>query len=217
MRLTNSEADGMSTKNRVENEVAIISLVGAALTHHNPKVVPSVYGWGSAAAQSSQGWILQELMPGTPADAALDSMDLQGKKAICAQMSNMLSEMQKYRLPSSIKDFGGLTFDPDGRIVSGPVTTVDAGPWPSYEESYKGRLKVALAKADSNPYIRGWQANGVRERLDAFVDRGVPAQFRSLSSKEEKVITHGDFSKFKSAHFSLIFKQRKSVIKLTTA
>lgn len=50
--------------------------------------MPSVYGWGSAAAESSQRWILQELMPGAPADAALDaalySMDLQSKKAILA-------------------------------------------------------------------------------------------------------------------------------------
>ena len=135
-------------------------------------------------------------MPGTPVDVALESMELQGKKLIFTQMSEMLREMQTYRLPSSIKGFGGLTFDPAGRIVSGPMTSVDAGPWPSYEESYKGRLKVALAKADLNPYIRGWHGNGVRERVDAFVDSGIPAQFRYLDFKEEKVITHADFSEF---------------------
>ena len=196
MRLTNPNADGMNTENRVENEVAMINLVGAALGHYNPKVVPSVYGWGSAAAESSQGWILQELMPGTPLDIAIDSMDLQNKKTIFAQMAGMLSEMQRYRLPPSITGFGGLTFDSAGRIVSSVMTSIDAGPWPSYEEQYKGRLKVALARADANPYIRGWQANGVRKRIDAFVDHGVHAQFRNLASKEEKVLTHADFSEF---------------------
>lgn len=196
VRLTNPAADGMNTENRVENEVAMIDLVGAALSHYNPKVVPSVYGWGSAAGESSQGWILQELMPGAPVDVALDNMDLQNKKAIFAQMAGMLSAMQKYRLPSSITGFGGLTFNSAGRIVSGPMTSVDAGPWPSYEEQFKGRLRVALARADANPYIRGWQTNGVRKRIDAFVDHGVSAHFRTLTSKEEKVLAHGDFSEF---------------------
>ena len=196
VRLTNPNADGMNTENRVENEVAMINLVGAALSHYNPKVVPSVYSWGSAAAESSQGWMLQELMLGAPVDVAFDSMDLQNKKAIFAQMVGMLSEMQKYRLLPSITGFGGLTFDSAGRIVSSRMTSVDAGPWPSYEEQYKGRLRVALARADTNPYIRGWQANGVRKRIDAFVDHGVHAQFLNLASKEEKVLTHADFSEF---------------------
>lgn len=151
VRLTNPNADGMNTDNRVENEVTMINLVAAALSHYNPKVVPSVYGWGSAGAESSQGWIVQELMPGAPVDVAFDSMDLQNKKAIFAQMAGMLSEMQKYCLPPSITEFGGLTFDSAGRIVSSLMTSVDAGPWPSYEEQYKGRLRVALARADANP------------------------------------------------------------------
>lgn len=95
-----------------------------------------------------------------------------------------------------ITGFGGLTFDSAGRMVSGPMTSVGAGPWPSYEEQNKGRLLGALARADANPYIRGWHANGVRKRIDAFVDHGVPAHFRTLASKEEKVLTHADFSEF---------------------
>ena len=193
MRLSNPDAVELNTENRVENEVAIMNLMSAALGHYNPKVVPSVYGWGSAAVRFSQGWILQELMPGTPVDKALYDMDLPGKRIILAQMSEILSAMQSYRLPPSIEGFGGLTFDTAGRIVSGRLTSADAGPWSSYQESYKGLLQVALAKADSNPYIRGWQANGVRERVDAFVEPGVPAQFRSLGSKERKVIIHGAF------------------------
>ena len=198
MRLTNSDANGMNKQNRVENEVAIINLVAAALNHFEPKVVPRVYGWGSAAAESSQGWILQELMPGTSVDAALGEMDLRGQKGIFRQMCEMLSAMQKYRLPPSITGFGGVTFDDAGRTVSAVMTSVDAGPWPSYEDSFKGRLKVALAKADASPFIKGWRANGIRERLDAFVEHGLPAQFQSLTSKQEKVVVHADFSKFPS-------------------
>ena len=113
-------------------------------------------------------------------------------------MCEMLRGMQSYRLPPSIEGFGGLTFDSAGCIVSGPMTSVDSGPWSSYEESYKERLNIALAEADLNPYIRGWHANGVRERVDAFVNSGLPAQFRYLDSKDERVIIHADFSESNS-------------------
>ena len=45
-----------------------------------------------------------------------------------------------------------------------------------------------------NPYIQGWHANGVRDRLDAFAEHGVPAQFKLLGSKPDRVIIHADFS-----------------------
>lgn len=194
MRLTNPDAEGMNPKTRVENEVAIISLASAALGGFEPHVEPFVYAWASVATEFSQDWILQELMPGTPLDETFDDMDLQEQKKILAQMAKLLKALQDYQLPESIEGFGGMTFDQVGRIVSTAMTSVGAGPWPSYEASFQGRLEVALQKADANPYIRGWRANGVRERLDAFLERGVPAQFKSLSSKQDKVIVHADFS-----------------------
>lgn len=84
MRLTNPNAKGMNPQTRVENEVAIISFAAAALSGFEPHVVPSVYGWGSAALSSSQGWILQELMPGAPLDETFGSMLFDDKKAILA-------------------------------------------------------------------------------------------------------------------------------------
>ncbi|KAF2787366.1 hypothetical protein K505DRAFT_343006 [Melanomma pulvis-pyrius CBS 109.77] len=181
-RLTNPDAEGMNPETRVENEVAIITLASAALKSFTPHVVPSVYAWGSAATKSSQGYILQELMMGTP------------KRQIFAQMAKMLKSLQDFQLPESIVEFGGVTFDETGSIVSTAMTSVGAGPWPSYESSFRGRLEVALKKADENPYIKGWHGNGVRERLNAFVDRGMPAQFQTLRSKEEKTIVHADFT-----------------------
>lgn len=194
LRLTNPDAEGMNKRNRVENEVAIINLVSAALSHFDPEIVPSVYGWGSAAAESSQGWILQKLMPGVPVDAAFPDMDLKGKRVIFAQIVQILSALQKYQLPESITSFGGVTFDAEGHTVSAAMTSVDAGPWPSYEESFKGRIQVALVEADANIFIQGWRANGVRERIDAFVESGLAPQFQSLSFKYQKGIVHADFS-----------------------
>jgi len=184
----------MSMANRVENEVAIISLASAALSGLHPAVVPRVYGWGSAAGNSEQGWILQELMPGSPLDAAFDAMALEQKRKIFAQMAEVLTRLQTFQLPESITDFGGVTFDNAGQIVSAEMPTVGAGPWDSYEASFKGRLEVALRKADANPYIKGWHANGLRKRIDRFVAQGLPAQFEDLGSKEDRVVVHADFS-----------------------
>ncbi|KAF1993926.1 hypothetical protein P154DRAFT_47525 [Amniculicola lignicola CBS 123094] len=164
------------------------------LSGFKPHVVPSVYGWGSAASPSLQGWILQELMPGAPVDETFDSMPLEEKKAILAQMATFLKALQGCQLPDSIKEYGGVTFNDAGRIVSAAMTSVGSGPWPSYENYFRARLERALEGADCNPYINGWHANGVRKRLEAFIESGVPAQFKSLESKHDKTIVHADFT-----------------------
>lgn len=93
----------MNQKTRVKNEVAMISLAASALSGFEPHVVPCVNGWGSAATSSSQGWILQELMPGTPLDESFESMHLGQKKNILAQMAKLLKASQDFALPESTK------------------------------------------------------------------------------------------------------------------
>lgn len=87
-----------------------------------------------------------------------------------------------------------MTFDTNGHIVGTAMTRVGAGPWLTYEASFKSRLEVAIRKADANPYIKEWRANDVRERLDSFIERGLPAQFEDLDSQQDRVIIHADFS-----------------------
>ncbi|KAI0107221.1 kinase-like domain-containing protein [Nemania sp. FL0031] len=194
VRLTNPDAEGMNPETRVENEVAMINLAAAALRSFQPSVVPSVYAWGSAATKSAQGWIIQQLMPGESVDESFPSMDIQEKKLILSQMAKLLKALQDYQLPESITGFGGVTFDENGRIVSAAMPSVGAGPWLSYESSFKGRLEVELQEADANKYVQGWRANGIRDRLDAFVQRGVPSQFESLKTAHDKAIIHADFT-----------------------
>lgn len=196
VRLGNRDIEGVHQATRIENGVAITNLVLAALSHaFQPSIVPRIYGWGSAAAEAAQGWILQEFMPGIGVDQPFSQQDLEQKKALLAQMAKIVKALQAYSLPSTITGYGGLTFNEGGEIVSAAMPTVGAGPWPSYQASFQYRLDLALKKADSNPYIKGWRANGLRERIDAFVQRGVPAQFESLSDKDDKVVVHCDFSK----------------------
>jgi hypothetical protein len=196
LRLTNPNAEGMNRKTRVENEVAIISLASAALKDFQPHIVPSVYGWGSAAEESSQGWILQELIPGSPVDETFDAMPFEEKKNILAQMARFLKALQEFKLPDSINQYGGVKFDDAGKIVSCAMTSVGSGPWPSYEAYFRDRLEKALKKSDDNPYIKGWHSNGVRQRLESFVSNGLPMQFENFESKDDKAIVHADFSEY---------------------
>ncbi|KAI1149491.1 kinase-like domain-containing protein [Nemania diffusa] len=194
LRLSNPDTEGMHQETRVQNEVGILTLASAALCHIKPNVVPRVFGW-SGATPDHLGWILEELMPGAPLAEAFDkTMSLGQKKEILAQMAGLLKALQDYPLPASIKGWGGVTFDNSGAIVSASMPSVGTGPWSSFEDSYRGRLEVALSKADVNPYLQGWRANGVRERVDAFIERGLVMQFSDLESKQNRSIIHADFT-----------------------
>ena len=136
LRLSNPEAEGMHQESRVQNEVATLALASAALHHIKPIVVPRIFGWGGASHEKL-GWILQELMPGVPlAEDFSETMSLDQKKGILAQMAVMLKALQDFPLPESIEGWGGLTFKDSGAIVSAPMTSVGAGPWSSLQDSY---------------------------------------------------------------------------------
>lgn len=121
-------------------------------------------------------------------------MNVKGEAAMLEQIAAISGCLQKFKLPESINGFGGATFDDEGVIVSAGMSNVEGGPWASYEESYIEQFKSSLMQADANPFIQGWRANGVRERLEAFVESGSADSFQSLSSRDERVIVHGDFT-----------------------
>ncbi|KAK4165541.1 kinase-like domain-containing protein [Cladorrhinum sp. PSN259] len=194
MRLSNADAEGMYQETRVQNEVAMLTLASAALRHIKPNIVPRVFGWGGAS-QRRLGWILQDFMPGVPLDDVFKpTAPLEQKTAVLRQMAAILKALQDYPLPKSIQGWGGLTFDSSGVIVSASMPTVGAGPWSSLQDSYRGRLKAALDKADKNPYLKGWRPNGIRDRIEDFIERGLSAQFSDLTSSQDRTIIHADFT-----------------------
>lgn len=195
IRLSNPAA-GLNDQNRVENEVATMSLFRHALSHFPVQLVPAVYDWASAA--NGQGWILQEYMNGRPLDKAFEIMSLEDKKELLMQMAEILYALQHYQLPSTIKEYGGLTFDEAGNIISAPMTLHPCGPFQNYEELYTGILQSQLATVEANPWVKGWRLNGVRERLDNFISKGLGPVIRNVSS-HQKILVHGDFSMYHSS------------------
>ncbi|KAI9673234.1 MAG: hypothetical protein M1817_003097 [Caeruleum heppii] len=189
IRLSNKAA-GLNDLNRVQNEVAIMSLMRDALKTLPTQLVPAVYGWASAASQ--QGWILQQYMPGSTLDAEFSKMDLEGKESVLQQMAEILLKLQHYQLPDTIQEFGGLSFDESGDVISGPVTIFQGGPFSTYEDEYREMLRLRLATADKNSLVQGWRSRGIRERLECFLAQGLGRIMQGVDYK--KVLIHGDFT-----------------------
>lgn len=62
---------------------------------------------------------------------AFDTMDVQQKKQIFAQMAKLLKALQDYQQSESITEFGYMTFQDSGCVVSIAMTGVGVRPWPS--------------------------------------------------------------------------------------
>ena len=189
-RLSNAAA-GLNDVNRVENEVATMSLFRDAMSHISTHIVPEVYGWGSAA--NGQGWILQEHMTGK--SLTFKSMRMQDKRKIILQIAEIFEALQRYRLPDTVKEYGGLRFDEHGVIVSAPMTLIDGGPFQSYEALYSEIINSQLILAEQSTILQGWQPNGVRRRLDQFLKEGLH-QIMPQGESNTKVLVHGDLSKY---------------------
>ena len=105
-----------------------------------------------------------------------------------AQMAGLLKPLQDYPLPNSIQGFGVVTYDDNGAIVSGLMTTVGARPWDNFEDSYRGRLEVTLTIADTGLYLQGWRVNSARLRIDAL--SSMACQHCSLTCQPSTIPGH---------------------------
>lgn len=166
---------------------------------HFAHLIPEVYGWGSA--EYGQGWILQEFKAGVPLDEFYQTLPGEDKPAILEQMAEVLVAMQKCKLPESIKLLGGVSFSDDGHLVSGPLTTLSAGPFRTYTELYQAMLQQQVTSSDKSPILQGWQEDGIRARLEKFSLQGL-ARVTDEYVQSPRAIVHSDFSKSIHVRFS---------------
>ncbi|KAK6005930.1 hypothetical protein QM012_007572 [Aureobasidium pullulans] len=139
---------------KVENTVAMMHLTRQALSAFS--IVPKVYAWSSVGEPSGTGWILEEYMPGIN------------------QMARILKAVQDFNLPPKAAGFGGLAFDDAGEVINGPyVVEPYNGPYPDMISMYKGMMQAQLLDADRSPVVKGYRDSGLRDRLNAFAERGL--------------------------------------------
>ncbi|EXF79549.1 phosphotransferase enzyme family protein [Colletotrichum fioriniae PJ7] len=212
MRIANPKAEGVVQDTRVENEVAAIHLAREGLRSYKPEIaglVPALYDWRpyrpsenteavvgvGAEGTSSYGWSLMEFKEGVPLDTVFRDMDGGEKSDMLGQIADVVTGIQKVSLPESVRSHGGLSIDEAGRIVGGAMTTVKGGPWERYSDFWKARLAIRLDDADASPALGGWRPNGVRERVDKFLESGLEGYLDGSGVDVGKLaLIHGDLT-----------------------
>nr|POF15047.1 hypothetical protein CFP56_72151 [Quercus suber] len=190
-RLPNS-VSGYNDKVRVENEVAGLSLAREALQPDLSHLVPRVYGW--ASAERGEGWILQQHMSGVSILDEFSSFNAEEKTNVLEQMADILACFQRFHLPDTIDKYGGIGFDNSGQYVSTALSIFNGGPFVTHRELILATVMSKLVHADDDPRVKGWRDNGVRERLNDFLDRGLTVLLRDTATLD-RVLVHADFCK----------------------
>lgn len=133
-------------------------------------------------------------MSGTGPLAEFSSWSEEDKANILDQMADVLACLQRFQLPSTIDQYGGVGFDAEGNYVNTTLSMYDAGPFETYPELLRATITSKLIKADGDSRVRGWRDNGIRARLDEFLNRGLPTLLQGVASLD-KVLVHADFCK----------------------
>ncbi|WQF82783.1 Putative aminoglycoside phosphotransferase, protein kinase-like domain superfamily [Colletotrichum destructivum] len=193
VRLANSDPrTGINNTHRVESEVAFMTLVRQALAGSKYScIVPDVYMWSGVS--SGQGISVQKCMPGTiPERGGFEDFSLQDKTVLLGQMADILALLQNYTVPETVSKYGGLRFDENGNVISGQMTMFTGEPSLTYRDFLRGIFKVKLEEADNNPVIQGWKQNGIRARLDDFIDHRLEGLLGD--DEPQKVLIHADLT-----------------------
>ena len=134
-------------------------------------------------------------MPGRPVQQDFDDLSDDGKANLLGQMADVLACFQRYKLPHSIRDYGGVCFDTAGRYCSAPLSIMDDGPFSTYEAFVRGTIQSKLRQADEDPQVDGWRQNQLRGRLDRFLTSGLHQAVKDSVGKLDKVLIHADLCK----------------------
>lgn len=158
---------------KVENTVAVMQLTRQALSGLD--IVPRVFAWSETGEPSGTGWILEEYMPGVDIETEFfTDVPREAQRFVLSQMAIILKAVQDFELPPKASGFGGLAFDDCGHVINGPFAVEPYnGPYPDMESMYKGMLQAQLVEADRSRVAQGWKEDGLRDRLDAFAERGL--------------------------------------------
>lgn len=158
---------------KVGNTVAMMQLTRQALS--SLEIVPKVYAWSSTGEPSGTGWILEQQLPGIEIETRFHTdLARETQRYVLSQMAMILKAVQDFELPLRAAGFGGLTFDDNGEVINGPyVVEPYTGPYPDMISMYKGMMQSQLVEADRSPVVKGYLDNDLRDRLNAFAERGL--------------------------------------------
>lgn len=149
-----------------------------------------------------------QYMPGVPLDQKFSVLSEDNKKKVLEEMARVIYAFQRFRLPETIKGYGGLTFDKNESIVGGQMTIVPDGPFEDLEGLYRALLISQIIESEGSAILKGWRFDDTRNRLDKFVAKGLKQAIGESIQEQAKVLVHGDFSTWKLSVFSPVSNQQ---------
>jgi hypothetical protein len=105
---------------------------------------------------------------GTAGLTVYKDASLETKAKLAPHFAKLLKDLQSIPIPEWTHPFGGFGFDQNGQIVTGPHPLGYGGPYKTVFDYQRGMLDSQLVMADANKIAKGWHANGLRERIEAF-------------------------------------------------
>jgi len=117
--------------------------------------VPAIYDWQSSVHRhdADLGWILMGFKRGVAMDQHFASLSDSQKEHVLDQIADIFSFIQRVPLPDNVKSYGGLTICGDGGIVSGQMTTLEGGPWPTYVSLIRAKLASQLQGSNGSSVL----------------------------------------------------------------
>ncbi|KAK3670536.1 hypothetical protein LTR78_009640 [Recurvomyces mirabilis] len=164
-RIANSEAQGLNHPIVVQNGIAAMALARQALNDTAYRsIVPEVYAWspGSEGRNAQPGWSLMDHKSGVQVAETPDELSAPEREGVIRQIAEVFALIQGFEVPSTIAEVGGLGFDDQGNIVSGPMATCAAGPARNCGTLILERIRMAMEEAETHSAIRGWPEVGLR-------------------------------------------------------
>jgi hypothetical protein len=120
-------------------------------------------------------------------------LDVDRQQDILRQVADVYKLIESYKLPESVKGYGGLAFNDAGDIITGPTTIPCGGPFSEFHEMYTQMLRRQLDESDTSERLAGWRPIGLRDRLERFASDGIAKQVMENSISRQTLV-HGDFS-----------------------
>lgn len=203
MQLSVSESSPFKNDPRLENEIAMMTLLRQAIDIESPGLVPQIHDWGSGGREiPGYDWVIFEALPGVLLSDEFESLSDDAKRDVVAQMARILRSIRQFKLPDSVFGYGGMRFGKDGKLVMGPnPLTGGGGPFKTHGALYASYLQSQLRLAEECDVVQGWRDTAARERIEELADTMLMGRYDSERALRPTIV-HGDFGKLSDCNES---------------
>ncbi|OAR01045.1 hypothetical protein LLEC1_02900 [Akanthomyces lecanii] len=202
LRMGNLAVTDLNHANRVQNEVACSALAREALIAAGlDSLVPKIYAWRPPKSleepeEQNFGWSICEFKSGKDLDTEFPTLSTEDQQKVILQLADIYAALQKAVVPPTAYEFGGLSFDSHGNMVSGQTAMREGGPWATLSDFWTDKLRGALGGAKPTSFLRTSKKNGTPliQRVEQFLSEGGVTQVLRSVDTAQRCLIHSDFT-----------------------